>query len=140
MRALFAGATGFVGTGVARAALARATRSARPQGAGQDLEQAGAELWEGDVLDADSLKGAGDRVSVAYYLVHSMGRGSDGDFAERERTAARNFARIARAEGVERVVYLGGLGGDQATSRAVSVLARRDPDRTRWCHASRTFR
>jgi uncharacterized protein YbjT (DUF2867 family) len=39
-----------------------------------------------------------------------MGRGSKGDFAERERTAARNFARAAAAAGVPRVVYLGGLG------------------------------
>jgi len=76
-----------------------------------DLEGDGAELHEGDVLDADSLRGAGEGVDVAYYLVHGMGRGSDGaDFAERERTAARNFARMAADDGVARVVYLGGLG------------------------------
>jgi uncharacterized protein YbjT (DUF2867 family) len=49
-------------------------------------------------------------VEVAYYLVHSMGRGGDSDFAERERAAASNFAAMASDEGVERVVYLGGLG------------------------------
>jgi uncharacterized protein YbjT (DUF2867 family) len=31
-------------------------------------------------------------------------------FAERERTGARNFAQMAKREGIERVVYLGGLG------------------------------
>ncbi len=83
----------------------------RDRGKASDLEGAGAELHEGDVLDADSLRGAGEGVDVAYYLVHGMGRGSDGaDFAERERTAARNFARMAADEGVARVVYLGGLG------------------------------
>jgi len=82
----------------------------RSRGRAEDLERAGVELHEGDVLDADSLAGAGAGVDVAYYLVHGMGRGSDGDFAERERDAARNFARMARGEGVERVVYLGGLG------------------------------
>jgi uncharacterized protein YbjT (DUF2867 family) len=51
-------------------------------------------------------------VDVAYYLVHGMGRGSDADFDERERKSARNFARMAREDGVERVVYLGGLGDD----------------------------
>ncbi|HEV2789881.1 MAG TPA: hypothetical protein VGV69_01110, partial [Solirubrobacterales bacterium] len=47
---------------------------------------------------------------VAYYLVHSMGRGADGDFAERDREGAENFAAAAATAGVERIVYLGGLG------------------------------
>jgi uncharacterized protein YbjT (DUF2867 family) len=68
------------------------------------------ELHEGDVLKPETLAGAGRGVDVAYYLVHSMGRGSNGDFAERERRAARTFADMARAEGVRRVIYLGGLG------------------------------
>ena len=49
-------------------------------------------------------------VDVAYYLVHSMGRGSDGDFAERDKDGAENFAAAAAAAGVRRIVYLGGLG------------------------------
>ena len=120
MRALIAGATGFVGDHLARAlredgeevrGLVRSPERAR------ELEEAGVDLFEGDVLDSDSLRGAGEGIDVAYYLVHSMGRGSNGDFVERERAAARNFARMAREEGVDQVVYLGGLGGDQATSR-----------------------
>jgi uncharacterized protein YbjT (DUF2867 family) len=39
-----------------------------------------------------------------------MGRGSPRDFAPRERAAAASFARMARDEGIERVIYLGGLG------------------------------
>jgi uncharacterized protein YbjT (DUF2867 family) len=63
------------------------------------------------VLKPDPLKGAGEGIDIAYYLIHSMGRGSDdGEFAERERKAARAFAEMARNEGVDRVVYLGGLG------------------------------
>jgi uncharacterized protein YbjT (DUF2867 family) len=72
--------------------------------------QLGCEVHEGDVLDATSLGGAGEGVDAAYYLVHGMGRGSGSGFEERERSAARNFARMARSEGVQRVVYLGGLG------------------------------
>ena len=49
-------------------------------------------------------------MDVAYYLIHSMGRGGGGDFVANERAAAASFARMARAEGVGRVVYLGGLG------------------------------
>jgi uncharacterized protein YbjT (DUF2867 family) len=82
----------------------------RDRGRAADLEAAGCELHVGDVLDRASLKGAGEGVEVAYYLVHSMGRGGDSDFAERERAAASNFAAMASDEGVERVVYLGGLG------------------------------
>src|SRR5688572_31489356 len=36
--------------------------------------------------------------------------GPDGDFARRDREAAVNFGEAARDAGVERVVYLGGLG------------------------------
>jgi uncharacterized protein YbjT (DUF2867 family) len=71
------------------------------------------ELHLGDVSDAGSLAGAGEGVGTAYYLVHAMGGG--GGYAERERSAAHNFARMARKEGVERVVYLGGLG-EESTS------------------------
>jgi len=77
------------------------------------LEAAGAEIHVGDVTDAESLAGAAKGIEVAYYLVHAMAGG--GEFAERERTGALNFARMAKREGVERVVYLGGLG-DESTS------------------------
>ncbi len=82
----------------------------RDAGRGRELEREGVELHEGDVLDAASIRRAGEGADVAYYLVHGMGRGSKGDFAERERTAARNFAQMAKAESIGRVVYLGGLG------------------------------
>ena len=77
------------------------------------LEGKGFEAHVGDVSDAHSLAGAGEGTEVAYYLVHSMAGG--GDFAARERLGARNFARMARSEGVDRVVYLGGLGDERAS-------------------------
>lgn len=69
------------------------------------------DLHVGDVTDAESLAGSATDVEVAYYLVHAMGGGAG--FAERERVAAANFARMAKREGVERVVYLGGLGEER---------------------------
>jgi uncharacterized protein YbjT (DUF2867 family) len=68
------------------------------------------ELHEGDVLDAASLHGAGDGIDVAYYLVHSMGRGEGGDFQQRELRCADAFAQMCARGGVRRVIYLGGLG------------------------------
>lgn len=113
MRALVTGATGFIGSRLARGlddgahevrCLVRDAARTEP------LRRAGLEIHQGDALDATSLRGAGRGVDVAYYLIHSMGRGGDGDFAERERRAARHFAEMCLQEGVGRVVYLGGLG------------------------------
>jgi uncharacterized protein YbjT (DUF2867 family) len=77
------------------------------------LEEAGCQLHVGDVSDPDSLEGAGTDVEVAYFLVHAMAGG--GDYAARERAGAANFARMAKREGVERVIYLGGLGEESAS-------------------------
>src|SRR3954449_11061343 len=116
MKALVTGATGAVGGRLAHALAERGHEVrclVRDRSKASDLEDAGFELHEGDVLDPDSLRGAGDGVEVAYYLIHSMGRGSsDRDFAARERKAARAFAAMTRDDGVGRVVYLGGLGDD----------------------------
>src|SRR3954471_7771102 len=119
VRALVAGATGFIGSRLSRGLLASGTGVrclVRDPGRALDLVAAGAELHRGDLLQPETLMGAAREVDVAYYLVHSMGRGANGDFEERERTAARAFADIALSEGVERVVYLGGLG-DEPESR-----------------------
>jgi uncharacterized protein YbjT (DUF2867 family) len=74
----------------------------------EHLERAGCELRRGDVTDAGSLARAGEGIDVAYFLVHAMAGGEG--FQERERQGALNFARMAKREGVARVVYLGGLG------------------------------
>jgi uncharacterized protein YbjT (DUF2867 family) len=63
-----------------------------------------------DLLDPDSVRAIGHGYSTAYYLVHSMGRGGDSDYEQRDASAASNFAQFATATGIDRVVYLGGLG------------------------------
>ncbi|MDG2064232.1 MAG: SDR family oxidoreductase [SAR324 cluster bacterium] len=69
------------------------------------------QVVKGNVLDINSLKVALKGVSVAYYLVHSMG--SEGSFEENDRKAAHNFGKIAKIAGVERIIYLGGLGNEE---------------------------
>ncbi len=124
--ALVTGATGFIGGRLANALADdgwHVRALVRDRGRAGELAERGIELVEGDVLDAESLRGAGDGVEVAYYLVHGMGRGGEGDFEKREREAARNFAEMAKREGVERVVYLGGLG-DQPRSKHLRSRAQ----------------
>lgn len=118
-----AGATGYIGgllcerlreDGKDVRALAR-----NPQKA-EDLMKAGCEVVEADVLDPVTLGPALEGVEVAYYLVHSMGRGADGDFAERDHEGAENFAAAAAAAGVRRIVYLGGLGDGSMSEHLAS--------------------
>lgn len=112
---LVSGATGYIG-GLLAERLLDAGREVRcmarsPERASA-LERRGAELVKADVLEPATLPAALEGVRCAYYLIHSMGRGSTGDFADRDKRAARNFGRAAAEAGVERIVYLGGLGGD----------------------------
>lgn len=61
--------------------------------------------------------------------------GGDG-FAEREETGALNFARMARREGVKRVIYLGGLGEESKSKhlgsrhKTARILAAEGPPLT----------
>jgi uncharacterized protein YbjT (DUF2867 family)/tryptophan-rich sensory protein len=104
---LLTGATGYVGRHLLAALEGRPVRclARRPEAV---PAAPGVEVVAGDVLDAAALARALEGVTVAYYLVHSMAE--PGDFAERDRRAARAFGQAARAAGVRRIVYLGGLG------------------------------
>ena len=64
----------------------------------------------GDVLERETLHEPLAGVDAAYYLVHSLGAGSD--FRERDIDAATNFAQACAAAGVARIIYLSGLGGE----------------------------
>ena len=91
------------------------------------------ELVQGDMFQPDSLVAAMRGVRTVYYLVHSLGGGSD--FSERDLLAARNCASAAKQAGVERIIYLGGLGDPQAAlspladliALAASNIASEDP-------------
>jgi uncharacterized protein YbjT (DUF2867 family) len=75
----------------------------------------------GDVLERQSLVNAMEGVSTAYYLVHSLGGGSD--FHQRDLKAAENFSMAAQTAGVERIIYLGGLA-DASPDLSEHLLSR----------------
>ena len=108
---LVTGATGYIGGRLVPELLGTGHRVrclARSPDRLRDHPWAGeAEVVRGDVTDAASLDAALRDVDVAYYLVHALGTGQD--FEETDRRAARTFAERARAAGVRRIVYLGGL-------------------------------
>lgn len=67
------------------------------------------ELAEADVLDASSLEKSLQGCWAAFYLVHSMNPQSK-DFSRTDRIAAQNMAGAASKAGLDRIIYLGGLG------------------------------
>lgn len=85
------------------------------------------ELVQGDLLQSGNLEAAFSGVSTAYYLVHSMGGagGPSRDFAEKDRRAAANFVNQAEASGVNRIIYMGGLG-EASESLSKHLRSRRE--------------
>ena len=93
-----------------------------------------------DMLDADSLSAIGAGYTTAYYLVHSMGRGGNSGYEQRDAAAAANFARFASDAGIDRVVYLGGLGdrpgsGHLRSRQRVGEILREEGPPLTWFRA-----
>ena len=116
---LLTGATGYVGGRLLPLLEARECSvrcmTRRPQClAGAIAEET--EVVKGDALDEESVNASLEGVHTAYYLVHSMGAGTD--FEETDRRAAEIFARVCTQQKVRRIIYLGGLGNpDQNLSK-----------------------
>jgi uncharacterized protein YbjT (DUF2867 family) len=111
MSILVTGATGFVGGYLVTDLLEHdydVQALTRDREAGQERLDSRIEVHEGDVLEPDTLDGVFEDVEVAYYLIHSLGIGDE--FEEEDKRAAQNFADAASEAGVDRVIYLGGLG------------------------------
>jgi uncharacterized protein YbjT (DUF2867 family) len=122
MKILVAGATGFVGSRLS-SALAADGHDVRAMTRHPDRYHGAGTPTRGDVSRPESLTTAMAGVDVAYYLVHSL---DSDDFAERDSAAASAFGAAARAAGVGRIVYLGGLGADDPTQLPPHLRSRRE--------------
>jgi len=99
----------------------------RLRAAGRDLRVGGrrpgslSERWSGvdavelDVLRPETIPSGVEGVRAIVYLVHSMEAGVGHEFHMRDAEGARNLAQAARAAGVERIVYLSGLGDEHGS-------------------------
>ncbi|MFH9979124.1 SDR family oxidoreductase [Streptomyces sp. NPDC017179] len=125
-RCLVTGATGYIGGRLVPELLDAGNRVrclARSPGKLRDHPWAArTEVVRGDVTDPESVAAALRDVDVAYYLVHALGTGKD--FEETDRRAARLFGERARAAGVRRIVYLGGLTPAGVPERELSPHLR----------------
>ena len=115
------GATGYIGGRLLSALESRGERvrclSRRPEYLEARVGP-GTEVVHGDVSRPRTLRAALQGLETVYYLVHSMGSG--GSFVEADRKAAAALGRAARAAGVRRLVYLGGLGEGELSEHLAS--------------------
>jgi uncharacterized protein YbjT (DUF2867 family) len=70
------------------------------------------EVVQGDALRPETLAPAMTGVWAAYYLIHSLT--DTKEYRERDKIVARGFGRVAKEAGIERLLYLGGLGDPEA--------------------------
>jgi uncharacterized protein YbjT (DUF2867 family) len=107
---LVTGATGFIGRRLTPA-LTEAGHHVKAMTRRPDAYEGQGTPVGADVHDAATLPQALAGVDVAYYLVHSL---DSDDFEEKDASASRAFGEAAAEAGVRQIVYLGGLGAEDA--------------------------
>jgi uncharacterized protein YbjT (DUF2867 family) len=118
---LVTGASGFIGSHLCQA-LVQAGHHVRAMTRHPDSYTGEGRAVGGDVSDPPSLDEPLNGVEVAYYLVHSL---DSADFESMDAEAARAFGAAAKAAGVRRIIYLGGLGNENSDLSA-HLQSRRD--------------
>ncbi len=119
---LVTGATGFIGSHLVQA-LVDAGYDVRAMTRHPEDYDGPGQPVAGDVSDAESLREALQGVDAAYYLVHSL---ASDDFENKDAEAARAFSAAAAANGLERIIYLGGLGRDDDATLSAHLRSRRE--------------
>jgi uncharacterized protein YbjT (DUF2867 family) len=128
MKVAVIGATGYVG-GRLVPALVAAGHDVRclartPERLDRVEWRGDVDVVQADVLDAPSLDAALDGIEAVYYLVHAMGH--SGDFEQADRIGAENTRSAAERAGVSRIVYLGGLGEEDASGLSSHLASRHE--------------
>ncbi|GAA1502517.1 SDR family oxidoreductase [Streptomyces albidochromogenes] len=126
LRCLVTGATGYIGGRLVPELLAAGHQvrclARTPQKLRDHPWADRVEVVRGDVTDEESVRASMRDIDVAYYLVHALGTGAG--FERTDRRAAEIFGEQARAAGVRRVVYLGGLTPRNVPARELSPHLR----------------
>lgn len=144
MKILLTGSTGYIGRRLKHKILedknsdlrlyVRNKKSVSPEVL-QDID-----VVEGDTFDKDKLRIALKDVDIAYYLIHSLNKKN---YKDLDKISAQNFIDIAEECGVQRVIYLGGLGvkNDMTSEHLLSrietgeVLSSSSTVQTIWIRA-----
>ncbi|CAB4729029.1 unannotated protein [freshwater metagenome] len=114
MQIAVAGATGFVGRRLVEALAGEHKVIALARRAPDFLNATNQAVDVGNYEEAlRALEGC----DAAYYLIHSL---DVGDFRARDLDLAKTFGAAAKAAGVKRIVYLGGLGEDPTSDHLLS--------------------
>ena len=121
---LVTGASGFIGSHLVQALVEQGHR-VRAMTRNPDTYDGPGEPVEGDISDPDSLTRSLAGTDAAYYLVHSL---KHDDFEQQDAEGGRNFAAAAGQAGLERIIYLGGLGRDDEDLSA-HLRSRREVER-----------
>jgi uncharacterized protein YbjT (DUF2867 family) len=130
---LVTGATGYIGGRLVPRLLARGervrclVRDRRKLEGRSWADHPALEIVEGDAGVAADLERAAAGCGIAYYLIHSM-IAAGATYAEHDRELAERFAAAASAGGVERILYLGGLG-ETGDSLSEHLSSRREVER-----------